>query len=54
MSTEKEEAASGCTCTGCLGCLALVFVLWALVFGITVGGVHHAVTCSTERGVEVR
>jgi hypothetical protein len=41
---------------GCFGCLAtIVFfvVLWGLIFGVTIGGVHHALSCNTDDGVVI-
>lgn len=42
---------------GCLGLVAFAFsciALWALLFGVTVGGNHYQIVdCSAERGVEV-
>lgn len=40
-------------CGGCLGVILLVFVLWALIFGVTIGGRHHSIGCSVTNGVEV-
>ncbi len=37
------------------GCLMIVIVCmaaWALVFGVTVSGVHYRVLCTEKRGVE--
>ncbi len=38
------------------GCVALILtclVVWALVFGVTVGGRKYEVGCSCDRGVVV-
>lgn len=48
------DSGSGCGCFGCLGFIAFCFVVWSLIFGITIDGTHHDIGCSTERGVEVR
>jgi hypothetical protein len=36
---------------GCLGMIVFVFVLWALLFGVTYKGKHYGLSC--EKGVEV-
>lgn len=53
---QKDNGGCGCSlgCTGCLGVIVFVFVMWALIFGFTVGGQHYGITCSFEHGVEVR
>lgn len=38
---------------GCFGFVVFCAVLWALCFGVTVGGVHYGTRCSEARGVEV-
>jgi hypothetical protein len=41
---------------GCLGSIAVFFVLWALIFGITVDGRHYEVDCTgctCDQGVVV-
>ncbi len=40
-------------CTGCLGWIVAVLLLWALFFGVTWDGKHYGIGCSRERGVEV-
>lgn len=40
--------------TGCLGCVLSVLLVWALVFGVTVGGRHYGVFCSPDKGVEIK
>jgi len=39
---------------GCLATILLALVVWALAFGITVDGKHWKVSCSEEKGVEVK
>lgn len=39
---------------GCLGCVGFLIVVWALLFGLTIGEYHYSVSCSTERGVELQ
>lgn len=51
QSTATATAGGGCGCTS----IILFFILiWALVFGITLSGVHYSLSCNTERGVEIR
>jgi hypothetical protein len=38
---------------GCLGCIVTILVMWALLFGVTVGGKHYGVGCSCSEGVRV-
>jgi hypothetical protein len=37
----------------CLGCILTIFVLWALLFGVSWGGSHYNVGCSCDRGVAI-
>lgn len=37
---------------GCIGTVLTVIVLWALLFGVTIGGRHYGISCSATRGVE--
>jgi hypothetical protein len=53
MSKKKESSSGGQSPFGCLGCVVTILVLWALVFGVTWGGVKYAVKCSATNGVEV-
>lgn len=42
---------------GCLGCLTPILfltALWALIFGLTWGGTHYDLQCSSNRGVEIK
>jgi hypothetical protein len=48
-----KPSSSGGSPFGCLAVIATLFVLWALVFGITVGGRKYEVGCSCDRGVVV-
>lgn len=52
--TRSDGEGCSCGCTGCLGFILFGFTVWALLFGVTVGGRHYGVSCSTERGVEIR
>lgn len=38
---------------GCLPIVISIFILWALLFGITWDGVHYDTSCSCERGVSI-
>ena len=47
----------GCTVRvgwGCLPLVLLVFLGWALLFGVTWNGKHHGISCSRARGVEIK
>lgn len=51
MSKSDSEISIGCG--GCLGVILTCVVLWALLFGVTYGGKHYGIKCSTEHGVHV-
>lgn len=36
---------------GCLGIIIFFIVLWAVFFGVTVGGRHYQMSCSCQDGV---
>lgn len=38
---------------GCVWFCIAVILVWGLLFGVTVGGKHHGIGCSCERGVMV-
>ena len=38
---------------GCLPLVISIIALWALCFGVTVGGKHYGLSCSCERGVVI-
>lgn len=50
-SSSKKKVGDGC---GCLGIVFFGIVMWALLFGVTVGDRHYGIGCSTDRGVEVK
>jgi hypothetical protein len=53
MDKEEKKSGGGSGC-GCFSTIATLLVLWALIFGVTVGGKHHRITsCSCEKGIEV-
>jgi hypothetical protein len=47
----KNGDDGGC---GCLGFIAFLIVLWALVFGVTIDGKHYGLSCSVAQGVEIQ
>ena len=49
--SKKVEVNYGCS--GCIGFIATVLVLWAFIFGVTVSGRHYDLSCSCDRGVVV-
>lgn len=51
-TSTSSSATSGCGCFGCLSFILFVFVVWALIYGVTIEGQHYGVSCSTEHGVE--
>ena len=41
-------------CLGCLGVILVTVMIWALLFGVTIGGKHYGIKdCSVEKGVEL-
>lgn len=40
-------------CGGCLGLVLFVFVVWAMLFGVTWGGIHYQTSCSCDDGVQI-
>ena len=38
---------------GCISIILFVFLIWALLFGVTCNGAHHGVTCESKRGVVI-
>lgn len=51
---EKSDANVSVSCGGCIGTVLLVVAVWALIFGVTVGGKHYGVSgCDTDHGVKV-
>lgn len=52
---QRQGSGSGDT-AGCGGCISAVLgflLLWAIVFGVTVGGKHYGISgCSTDKGLE--
>jgi len=39
--------------TAAVPVVLLAMLVWALVFGVTVGGRHHLVSCSDDRGLVI-
>ena len=54
MSEVKYDGSGGGGCLGCIGLILCIFVIWGLIFGITVGGRHYGMKCSVDRGVEFK
>lgn len=48
-----EAEASGGTC-GCLSFVIFCILVWALVFGLTIGGTHYSMECTSDRGVFIQ
>ena len=38
---------------GCLSLIALCLVVWALFFGVTIGGKHYGLSCTRKEGVRI-
>lgn len=56
-SSPQATASANATLGGCWGCLStilFVILIWFLLFGVTVGGVHYALSCSTDKGVTLQ
>lgn len=49
--TDSSSGGGGC---GCLSIVLFVILMWALCFGVTVGGHHYGFDMSCEKGVEVQ
>ena len=53
MSEKKSDDGSSGGCCGCFAVPVFVLFMWALVFGVTVGGRHYGISgCSTKNGLE--
>lgn len=51
---EREHDSKDDGCWGCGKTIVGVLIIWAFLFGVTYGGKHHGVSCSCDRGVEVK
>jgi hypothetical protein len=51
--SESSSSGGGSGC-GCFTLIALVIVLWALIFGVTWNGQHHGISCSCDKGLVVK
>ncbi len=49
MATDSSSASP----LGCIPFVIGILTVWALLFGVTVGGKHHDVSCSCSRGVDI-
>ena len=47
----EVQVVNGGGCFGCIGTILFFFVVWALIFGVTVSGVHYGIGCNQEQGV---
>lgn len=54
MSDDKRTRSSSGGGCGCLSFVVFALLAWALIFGVTVNGVHYGISCSFDRGVEVQ
>lgn len=52
MSSETEMKSGGCG--GCLSIVLFLFLIWALLFGVTVGGIHYSISCDGMSGVNIK
>ena len=54
MSNGEEGVSVRANGTGCFGLILGIVLLWALCFGVTIGGKHYGLAgCDTDRGVQV-
>lgn len=49
MSTEASGG-GGC---GCVSIIVFFVLVWFLLFGLTWGGTHYSMSCSTDDGVVI-
>lgn len=52
-STSSSSSSSGGGC-GCISLIITILVVWALLFGVTYKGKSYGLSCSCDKGVEVR
>lgn len=48
-----SEKKVSCSCGGCIGLVVTILIVWALIFGVTIDGKHHGITCTSDKGVVV-
>ena len=48
-----ETTTVGCGLPGCVMVIVALIILWAILFGVTVGGQHYGLDCSCDQGVQV-
>ena len=51
MADQKEVSVG---CGGCLSLIIFVIIIWALLFGVTINGKHYGLSCSGDKGIEVK
>lgn len=52
MSDDHEGGCGcGCGCSSIVGAVLFVILLWAIVFGVTLGSRHYVLDLSLEEGV---
>ncbi len=49
MVTKQQDGG----CVGCIGTIVVLIAVWALIFGVTVGGKHYGVGGCDCNGVHV-
>lgn len=52
MENDNKVQSSGGGC-GCLTIIFSLIIIWALVFGVTIGGKHYELSCTFEKGVVI-
>lgn len=50
-SSSSSSSSGGC---GCLSFIVFCLVVWALLFGVSYGGKHYGLSCSADKGVEIK
>jgi hypothetical protein len=41
-------------CFGCLGTIIILILIWALIFGVTIGGRHYGISSCDGEGVHIQ
>ena len=52
----ETDAEFGCFVpgVGCVTMIVMFIVVWGLLFGVTIDGKHHGISCSRAKGVEIQ